>query len=83
MYSYQASPGSPKYHKAKEKDRPLFDSYSSYGFLSYESRPLPINHISYTKLLKLRGEAGHTKFINPAYLDLVEDKIGFQQRKNL
>mgnify|MGYP003992248399 FL=1 len=83
MYSYQASPGSPKYLKAKEKDRPLLDSYSSYAFLSYESQPLTINHISPTKLLKLRGEVGHTYFSNPAYLDLVEAKIGFQQLNNL
>jgi hypothetical protein len=48
MYSCQALLGSPKYHKAKEKDRALLDSYASY-----------------------------------AYLDLVEAKFGFQQRKNL
>lgn len=75
IYSCQALLASPNYHKAKEKDRALLDSYASYVFLSYDSQSLLTNQTSSIELLKLRGEAGHTYFSNPAYLDLVEAKF--------
>jgi len=83
MYPCQALPGSPMYHTAKKNGWELPDSYEGYAFLSYESQPLPTNHISSAEVLKFRDEAWQTYFSNPAYLELVETKFGFQQRKNV
>ena len=83
MYPCQALPGSPMYHTAKKNGWALPDSYEGYAFLSYESQPLPTNHISSAEVLKFRDEAWQTYFSNPAYLELVETKFGFQQRKNV
>jgi len=83
MYPCQALPGSPMYHTAKKNGWALPDSYEGYAFLSYESQPLPTNHISSAEVLKFRDEAWQTYFSNRAYLELVESKFGFHQRKNV
>lgn len=83
MYPCQALPGSPMHNKAKKNSWQLPDSYEGYAFLSYESKPLPTNHISAAEVLKFRDEAWQIYFSNPAYLDLVEKKFGVTQRKNV
>jgi len=83
MYPYQALPGSPIYYIAKKNRWALPDSYEGYAFLSYESQPLPTNHISSVEVLRFRDEAWQTYFANPAYLDLVQREFGLPQRKNV
>jgi radical SAM superfamily enzyme YgiQ (UPF0313 family) len=83
MYPCQALPGSPMHRKAIKNSWKLPDSYEGYAFLSYESQPLPTNHISAEEVLKFRDEAWHTYFTNPAYLDLVEKRFGLSERKNV
>lgn len=83
MYPCQALPGSPIYHKARKNGWALPDSYEGFAFLSYESQPLPTNHLSAAEVLRFRDEAWRTYFTNPAYLDLVETRFGAQERKNV
>jgi radical SAM superfamily enzyme YgiQ (UPF0313 family) len=83
MYPCQALPGSPLYNTAKTNDWALPDSYEGYAFLSYESQPLPTRHLSSAQVLAFRDYAWNTYFNNPAYLALIEQKFGPQQRKNV
>jgi radical SAM superfamily enzyme YgiQ (UPF0313 family) len=83
MYPCMALPGSPMYHEALENNWKLPDSYEGYGFLSYDSQPLPTKYLSSKEVLKFRDEAWQEYFENPKYLDLVEKRFGLQQRKNV
>jgi anaerobic magnesium-protoporphyrin IX monomethyl ester cyclase len=83
MYPCQALPGSPMYIQALKNGWPLPNSYEGYAFLSYESQPLPTNHISAAEVLKFRDDAWRIYFTNPAYLDLVEKKFGLTERSNV
>ncbi len=83
MYPCQALPGSPMHHVAQKNGWPLPDSYEGYAFLSYESQPLPTNHVSSAEVLKFRDDAWQAYFTNPAYLDLVESAFGAQQRRHV
>jgi anaerobic magnesium-protoporphyrin IX monomethyl ester cyclase len=83
MYPCQALPGSPMYHLAKKSGWNLPESYEGYGFLSYESEPLPTKHLTSAEVLKFRDDAWQTYFSNPRYLALVERKFGALQRKNV
>ena len=83
MYPCQALPGSPLYRTAKKNGWKLPDSYAGYAFLSYESQPLPTKHLSAAEVLTFRDQAWQTYFTNPAYLNLLEQKFGKVQRKNV
>lgn len=83
MYPCQALPGSPLYVEARRNGWPLPDSYEGYGFLSYESQPLPTRHVSAADVLRFRDAAWQTYFTNLAYLALVERKFGAGQRANV
>lgn len=83
MYPCQALPGSPMYYTAKKNGWALPDSYEGYAFLSYESQPLPTKYLTSAEVLKFRDEAWQKYFTNPAYLDLVANKFGDQERKNI
>ena len=72
--------------QAKEEvhtHRQLLDLYAGYGFLSYESQPLPTKHLSAAEVLKFRDEAWQKYFSHPPYLDLVERRFGAEQRRNV
>ena len=83
MYPCQALPGSPMYHIAKKNGWSLPDSYEGYAFLSYESQPLPTKYLSSAEVLQFRDSAWQTYFENSSYLNLVENKFGSQERKNV
>jgi radical SAM superfamily enzyme YgiQ (UPF0313 family) len=83
MYPCQALPGSPMFHLAKRNGWQLPDSYEGYAFLSYESQPLPTKTVSSAEVLRFRDQAWHQYFSAPAYLDLVENKFGLQERRNV
>lgn len=83
MYPCQALPGSPVYHTAKKNGWALPNSYEGYGFLSYESQPLPTKYLTSAQVLKFRDDAWKRYFTNPTYLNLVENKFGIQERINI
>jgi radical SAM superfamily enzyme YgiQ (UPF0313 family) len=83
MYPCQALPGSPLYYTAKTSGWKLPSTPNGYGFLSYDSEPLPTKHLSAAQVLKFRDEAWRTYFTNPGYLASVEKTFGPQQRQNV
>lgn len=83
MYPCQALPGSPIHNHAKKNNWKLPETFDGYGFLSYAAQPLPTNYCTASEVLKFRDEAWMTYFTNPAYLNLVENKFGHQQRLNV
>jgi len=83
MYPCQALPGSPLHVEARRQGWPLPSTFAGYGFLSYDSEPLPTKHVSAADVLRFRDAAWQSYFTNPAYLDLVERKFGHAQRNNV
>ncbi|HRK37698.1 MAG TPA: radical SAM protein [Burkholderiaceae bacterium] len=83
MYPCQALPGSPIHQTARKLGWTLPTSYEGYAFLSYECEPLPTKHLSAAEVLRFRDRAWQTYFTNPAYLDLVQQKFGAQERQNV
>ena len=71
------------YYAAKKNGWTLPNSYEGYAFLSYESQPLPTKYLTSAEVLKFRDEAWLKYFTNPAYLSLVENRFGSQERKNI
>jgi radical SAM superfamily enzyme YgiQ (UPF0313 family) len=83
FYPCQALPGSELYRTAQENGWSLPDSFEEYAFLSYECKPLPTHYLSSKEVLRFRDNAWHQYFTNPAYLDLVGNKFGLAQKKNV
>jgi len=83
FYPCQALPGSGLYKFAKANGWKLPDTFAGFGFLSYESEPLPTRHLTPAQVLEFRDAAWHSYFSHPPYLDLVERKFGAQQRRNV
>jgi anaerobic magnesium-protoporphyrin IX monomethyl ester cyclase len=83
VYPCQALPGSPLYSSAKANGWALPDSHAGYGFLSYESQPLPTRHCTAAEVLSFRDQAWQKYFANPEFLKLVERKFGAEQRSNV
>ena len=83
MYPCQALPGSPMYHTAKRNNWALQSTYEGYAFLSYESEPLQTKFLSAAEVLKFRDDAWNTYFTNDNYLNVVENRFGGQQRRNV
>ena len=83
FYPCQALPGSPMYQYAKRAGWDLPKTYAEYGFLSYESKPLPTKHLSASEVLKFRDDAWQKYFTNPDYLSLVESRFGLEERQNV
>jgi radical SAM superfamily enzyme YgiQ (UPF0313 family) len=76
FYSAMAYPGSSLYTHAKKQGWKLPDSWIGYSQHSYETLPLPTEHISAADVLKFRDEAFITYFSNKRYLDMVKNKFG-------
>jgi len=83
MYPCQALPGSTLYYLARTNGWTLPDSFSGYGFLSYDSQPMPTRHCSAAEVLRFRDDAWQKYFSDPAFLNLVERKFGAGQRRNV
>jgi anaerobic magnesium-protoporphyrin IX monomethyl ester cyclase len=83
MYPCQALPGSSLYYLARTNGWPLPDSPLGYGFLSYDSQPMPTKHCSAADVLRFRDNAWQAYFSNPKYLDLIERRFGPEQRRNV
>ena len=83
FYSCEALPGSPLYIQAKQEGWKLPNSFEGYAFLSYETLPLNTKYCSAEEVLKFRDNAWQTYFTRPIYLNMIEQKFGIQQRKNI
>lgn len=83
MYACMALPGSPLYVEAKRSGIALPNSYAGYGFLSYESQPLPTKYCTAAEVVRFRDDAWKKYFSNPDYLVLVESRFGAEERRNV
>jgi radical SAM superfamily enzyme YgiQ (UPF0313 family) len=83
MYPCQALPGSTLYNVARTNGWALPDSYAGYGFLSYESQPMPTKHCSAAEVLQFRDNAWKRYFGGSEHLSLVESRFGVQARQNV
>lgn len=83
MYPCQALPGSPLYSLAQRNGWKLPETYTGFGFLSYDSEPLPTKYVTASEVLRFRDSAWQRYFTNPAYLNLVEAKFGITERSNV
>ncbi len=76
FYSAMAYPGSELYSTAIKNGWKLPDSWIGYSQHSYETLPLPTNHISAGEVLGFRDKAWEIYFKNPSYLSHVKNKFG-------
>jgi radical SAM superfamily enzyme YgiQ (UPF0313 family) len=83
FYPCQALPGSSLYYLARARGWALPESFSGFGFLSYDCQPLPTCHLSAAEVLRFRDDAWHTYFSQPAYLNVVERTFGGEQRRTV
>ncbi len=83
MYCATALPGSPLYLEAVKNKWELPETYSGYGFLSYDHVPSRTYDLTAAEVLKFRDEAFTKVFSNPNYLNMIENKFGLQNRRNI
>jgi len=83
MYPCQALPGSPMYYRAQREGWALPDNFEGFAFLSYESQPLSTKYLTSEDVLRFRDAAWQTYFTNSTYLELVQNKFGAIERKNI
>jgi anaerobic magnesium-protoporphyrin IX monomethyl ester cyclase len=82
-YSAMAYPGSKLYLEALKEGWELPDTYVGYSQHSYETQPLPTNHISAAEVLKFRDESFLKYYKNPKYLDMIEERFGNNTRSGI
>jgi anaerobic magnesium-protoporphyrin IX monomethyl ester cyclase len=76
FYSAMAYPGAPLYSIAVEKGWALPENWSGFSQHSYDSQPLPTDHIPAAEVLRFRDNAFHRYFENPRYLQMVAQRFG-------
>lgn len=76
FYSAMAYPGSPLYGIAKKEGWTLPATYTGYSQHSYDTQPLPTNHLSASEVLAFRDEAWMKYHTNPKFLNLLKSKFG-------
>lgn len=76
IYSAMAYPGSKLYKMAQEKDWPLPETWEGFSQYTFDSLPLPTNHLTGGQVLSFRDYAFHTYYHNPSYLSMIKKKFG-------
>lgn len=82
-YPGMALPGTPLYEEAKSKKKPLPESYSGFGFLSYDCVPLGTDTLLPADVLSFRDNAFHTYWSRPEFHAKVEQKFGVSAVDNI
>ena len=75
-YAATALPGSPLHLKARQEGWELPDTYSGYGFLSYDHLPSRTYSLTAAEVLAFRDYAFHAYFENPRFLNMIHNKFG-------
>ena len=82
-YAAMALPGSQLYKDALKNNYDLPKSYEGYSFHSYETLPLPTDHLSAAEVIKLRDE-NFIKYHNyKPFLNKIEKKFGKIAAQNI
>lgn len=82
-YAAMALPGSPLYKNALINGVKLPEKYEEFSFHSYETLPLPTEHLEAFEVLKLRDEKFHSYFERPEFLRRIQKKFGDVAVKNI
>ena len=82
-YAAMALPGSPLYKNALINGVKLPEKYEEFSFHSYETLPLPTEHLEAFEVLKLRDEKFHSYFERPEFLRRIQEKFGDIAVKNI
>lgn len=83
MYPAMALPGTQLYQKAKEEGKLLPDSYTGFGFLSYECQPLGTGALSPAEILAFRDAAFHHYYSREIWQSKIEKLFGPEAKKNI
>ena len=76
IYSATSLPGSPLHLKARQEGWRLPDTYSGYGFLSYDHLPSQTYSLSSEQSLEFRDYAFHALFESPRFLSKIKNLFG-------
>jgi anaerobic magnesium-protoporphyrin IX monomethyl ester cyclase len=82
-YAAMALPGSQLYREAVKAGHELPKDFAGYSFHSYNTLPLPTEHLSPAEILKFRDEAWQKYHTHVPFLEKVEAKYGPDARKNI
>lgn len=82
-YAAMALPGSALYKNALEKNIPLPESYEGYSFHSYDTLPLPTEHLTPAEILKFRDECYHEYHANEKFLNRIEKRYGLKAKESI
>ena len=82
-YAAMALPGSPLYKSALINGIKVPKKYEEFSFHSYETLPLPTNHLKAYEILKLRDEKFTQYFQRPEFLKRIKDKFGSEASNNI
>ena len=82
-YAAMALPGSPLYFQAKLNGWKLPKKYEEYSFHSYETLPLPTEHLEAHEILQLRDDKFTQYFQRPKFLNRIKNKFGKEAAENI
>ena len=82
-YAAMALPGSQLYREAVKAGHELPKDFAGYSFHSYNTLPLPTEHLSPAEILKFRDEAWQKYHTHVPFLEKVESKYGTEARRNI
>lgn len=83
IYCATSLPGSPLYLKAVQEGWELPQTYSEFGFLSYDHIPSRTYSLSSKQVLEFRDYAFRTLFENPRFINKIKNKFGDEAIKNI
>lgn len=83
FYCTMPYPGSELYKQAVNEGQKLPEDWQGYSQHSYNTCPLPTNHISGVDVLRFRDDAFHSYYSHPRYLSYIEKKFGKETRDSI
>lgn len=82
-YPCMALPGTPLHQDAKRDGIPLPDTFSGYGFYSYDCLPLPTKTLTAAEVLRFRDEAFVKYWDRPEFTALLTRRFGPDAARNV
>ena len=82
-YAAMALPGSALYKNALEKNYQLPSDYTGYSFHSYDTIPLPTDHLTPEDILRFRDYAFQVYHTDKKFLEKIRGRYGEQAVKNI
>ena len=82
-YAAMALPGSALYKNALEKNQQLPSDYTGYSFHSYDTIPLPTDHLTPEEILKFRDDAFQSYHTDKNFLEKIRGRYGERAVKNI